>query len=102
MAYYKFTFRNKNKQSHSRIDKASSDVGRWQRSAELEKAKSKAKTRIKTATTKSGVNKKVIQSTTIYPDGTIVRADLVTTSNKLPKNFNSKSNSRGGKNGKRK
>lgn len=85
MAKYKFTIKKGKKKDCFIEPRMSSSVGRWQRSAELEKSQSGAKTKIKTETTKSGLNKKVVQVITVYNDGTVIKADLVSNSNSLSK-----------------
>lgn len=69
-----------------KIVKVPHDVGRWQRSAEIE-AKSECRdfTTLQIDVTKSGLNKKVSSITTKLQGGELVVRDLITTSNKLSK-----------------
>ena len=64
------------------------DYGRWVRSCEIEKKSSaKEKTFLSYENTRGGLNKKVTEARTYFgPNEKVVRT-LITTSNKLPKNF---------------
>lgn len=67
----------------SEIVKAPHDVGRWEKSAELDLKNKGDYTSFQTETTKSGVNKKVTKVFSRIENDTFVCRELITTSNKL-------------------
>lgn len=80
---------NWQKQS-STIEKAPHDIGRWQRSCELEKKSDlRERSYITHGTTRTGINKKVQQVRSYFGNEKVVRT-LITTANKLPKDKNNK------------
>lgn len=90
--YKKEVFKRDNKgkwkKQSSEFEKAPTDIGRWKRSSELEKKSSlKEMTYFSTKPTKTGVNEKVTRVRTYFGKNEKVVRTLITTSNKLPKNF---------------
>lgn len=73
----------------SKIEKAPHDIGRWNQNNHIERnSKYKDKTYFTTKPTKSGLNQKVVKATTYFAEGDVkVVRDLITTSNKLPRNY---------------
>lgn len=67
-------------ETSKKIDKAPHDVGRWNRSRDLDE------TYVVTATTRGGLSQKVVRTTTYFDKGREkVNYKLITTSNKLSK-----------------
>lgn len=72
----------------SQIEKAPHEVGRWNRSRELEKNSDlKERTYLKIIPTRTGINSKVTKATTYFGDNEKVVRSLITTSNRLPENY---------------
>lgn len=67
-------------ETSQKLDKAPHDVGRWNRSRELDGSY------VVTATTRGGLSKKVVNTTTYFNNHTEkIKYSLITTSNKLSK-----------------
>lgn len=70
------------------LEKAPHEVGRWEQSNKLERNSSLGeRTYIDSASTKSGINQKVVKASTYFPDNTKTVRTLITTSNKLPQKY---------------
>lgn len=90
MAWFKRTSCDKNgKTIKSSYEKYPSELGRWKRNKELDK-KDGIKTTIRTRNTKSGLNKVVTSSTSVFPDGMKMKSKLIKNSNRELKNKNKK------------
>lgn len=93
MGWYKkevFIKDNKGKwrKKKSELESAPTDLGRWQQSCRLEKKSSLGeKTYIDDASTKGGINRKVVQARTYFGKNEKVVRTLITTSSKLPKKY---------------
>lgn len=90
--YKKEVFRKDNKGNWKLItsnsEKAPHEFGRWQQSNKLEqKSNLKEKTYLTSEPTKTNLNIKVVQARTYFGKNEKVVRTLITTSNKLPKNF---------------
>ena len=76
------------KKVKSTIENAPHDYGRWAKSNELEKNSGlKERTYIKFSSTRTGMNYKVTKASTYFGEDEKVVRTLITTSNKLPKNY---------------
>lgn len=90
--YIKEVFKKDNtgkwRKQSSELEKAPTDIGRWQRSCELEKKSSlKERTYLSTMPTKTGINEKVTRARTYFGKNEKVIRTLITTSNKLPDRY---------------
>ncbi len=75
----------------SGLEKAPTDVGRWEQSLRLEKNSSLGeRTFLNFAETKTGINRKVVQARTYFGRNKKVVRDLITTSNSIPKHYERK------------
>lgn len=87
--YYKKTRSGKWKLTKQKIEKAPHELGRWKQNEAIErKSQAHDKTYFVTAPTKSGLNQKVVKTTTYFEEGDAkVIRELITTSNKLPNRY---------------
>lgn len=88
--YKKEVFKKDNKGNwkkiSSSVEKAPHDVGRWNRSVELEKRSNEGeKTYFNVGSTRGELNEKVVSARTYFGNNEKVVRTLITTSNKLPK-----------------
>ncbi len=84
-SYYIKDSKGKWRLQEEKIAKAPHDFGRWQRSAELDAEKYGDETRIFSANTRGGLNKKVVKVVSSFGPNEKVERTLITTSSKLSK-----------------
>lgn len=87
MAMYKREFYDKSgKKTVSALERYPSDIGRWQQNVKRDRSdKSVKSSTFKSKPTKSGLNRKVTSSKTVFKDGSVMKTTLISNSGRTPK-----------------
>lgn len=84
--YYRKTKNGSWKLISESNERCFSELGRWKRSCEMEQGTGD-RSFLDVENTRGGLNKKVVRVRTYFSDGTKCVRELITTSNKLPRNM---------------